>query len=320
LELIIQSNGKIYPQTLQASSVVSILEYEALRVGVKFILNTNINKLSFNDDKFNLFFNDTKQSFDKVIISSGSQAMPKLGSSDAGYNFAKEFGHTIIEPFASLVQLQSDNKQIKELSGVKINAKIELEINKESIQSELGDLLFTSYGLSGDTILDISRQASYALSIGSLVAVKIDIFPDIEKDNLISKLTKRLKNSNTKDKYFWLEGFIHKKLIRYIIDNCGIKANIQKADQLNKKDIMSLVYFIKNIKININNTKGFDTAEVSAGGVDVFEIDTKTMESKLQKNLYFTGEVLDVDGQCGGYNLHWAWASGYVCANGIINK
>ena len=134
------------------------------------------------------------------------------------------------------------------------------------------------------------------------------------------KLTKRLQNSKDKDKYFWLEGFINKKLARYIIDNCAIKKNINKANQLNKKDIISLVYFMKNMKININATNGLETSEVSAGGIDVLEINKKTMESKLQNDLYFIGEVLDVDGQCGGYNLHWAFSSSYVCANNIVKK
>jgi len=309
LELTTNDLGKVYPLTLQASSVVDILEYEIKSLGVKLILDNYITSID-----------DLMEQYDSVIIATGSAAMPKLGSSDIGYNFASNFGHTIIEPFASLVQLISDNSDIEMLCGVKVEAQITLEIDKQYMQSATGDLLFTNYGISGNTILDISREASYSLSIGSKVVVFIDIFPSLSKDMLISKLTKRLKNSKRKDKYFWLEGFVNKKLIRYIIDNCGIKKDIIKAEQLNKKDIMSLVYFMKNIKINITDTKGFETAEVSAGGIDVSEIENKSMQSKLKKDLYFVGEVLDVDGQCGGYNLHWAWASAYVCANGMKDK
>ncbi|MCK5110445.1 MAG: NAD(P)/FAD-dependent oxidoreductase [Arcobacteraceae bacterium] len=318
LDLVTGENSRVYPMSLQASSVVDLLVYEAKRVGVEFILNTQIQLVKFENDKFILEYGKNQKEFTKVIIASGTNAMPKLGSSDSGYKFAKSFGHNIIKPFASLVQLKSDCIDTKSLSGVKIDSKVDLEINKEFSQSALGDVLFTVYGISGNAILDISREASYSLSIGSRVVVNLDIFPNISKDILISKLTKRLKNSNDKDKYFWLEGFIHKKLIKFVIDNCGIKKDKSKADELNRKDIMSLVYFMKNMKININDTKGFETAEVSAGGVDVSQVESKTMQSKLQKGLYFTGEVLDVDGQCGGYNLHWAWASGYVCANSII--
>ena len=320
IELTSKENGRVYPITSQASSVVDILVYEAKAVGVEFILNTAIERIQFKNNNFITHSNEIEYLFDKVIISTGSYAMPKLGSCNSGYGLAKEFGHEIIEPFASLVQLQSDNKSIREMSGTKIDAKVTLEVNKEYTTSSTADVLFTNYGLSGNAILDVSRETSYALSIGSLVTVKLDIFPNINKDTLINKLTKRLANSKDKDKYFWLEGFMNKKLIRYVIDNSGIKHNISKASQLTKKDIMSLVYFMKNIKINITDTKGFETAEVSAGGVDISQIESKSMQSKLQKGLYFVGEVLDVDGQCGGYNLHWAWASGYTCANSIRNK
>ncbi|VAY88047.1 NAD(FAD)-utilizing dehydrogenases [hydrothermal vent metagenome] len=319
LEFTVNKNKRVYPITLQASSVVDLLNYEALKLGVEFILNTEVNKVIFDKKKFLVYFDDKKQISDKVIIATGGLAYPRLGSCDAGHKFARIFGHNIIEPFASLVQLCSNNDSIYNLSGVKINAKATLEINGQSYKSITSDILFTNYGLSGDAILDISRDASYFLSVQNDVTVVLDIFPHITKDILISKIIKRVKNSNGKDKYFWLEGFVNKKLIRYIIDNCGINNTIKQALQFNKKDILNLVYFMKNMKVTINSTKGFETAEVSAGGVDLSQIESKTMQSKLQKGLYFTGEVVDVDGDCGGYNLHWAWASGYVCANSIIN-
>ncbi len=318
LELITKEKNRVYPTTLQASSVVDLLVYEAKMSGVKLILNSNIDSIEYKEDKFILNSSNMKKLFDKVIVSSGTNAMSKLGSSNSGYNFAIAFQHTIVEPFASLVQLKSDNKQIQELRGVKLDSEVKLEINKEHIMCTSGDILFTDYGISGNSILDISREASYFISLGDNVVVYIDIFPNIDKNILISKLFKRLKKSQHKDKYFWLEGFLHKKLIKYVIDQCGIKKNKINANELNKKDIMSLVYFMKNIKIKITDTKGFQSAEVIAGGVNVSEIEPKTMQSKLKKDLYFTGEVLDVDGQCGGYNLHWAWASGFICANGII--
>ncbi len=319
LELISNEDGKVYPMSLQASSVVDVLVYEAKRVGVKFVLDTNITQIQY-DNSTNLFKLNDKFSSNKLIISSGTKAMAKLGSSDSGFNFAKQFGHDIIEPFASLVQLCSSDKNIQNLSGVKVESSVELLIDNQSINKSIGDVLFTSYGVSGNAILDISREASYSLSLGSKVAIKIDLFPSINKDNLITKLNKRIANSNGKDKYFWLEGFVHTKLAKYIIDNCGIKKEKINANEISKKDINTISYFMKNMKININDTKDFESAEVSAGGIDVSQVNSRSMESNLQKDLYFTGEVLDVDGQCGGYNLHWAWASGYVCANGIVKN
>ena len=320
LELKIRENHKVYPLTLQSSSVVDLLIYEAKLNGVKFILDTNIDNIEYENDKFTLNSINFTEQFNQVVVSSGTNAMSKLSSSNSSYDLARIFKHTIVEPFASLVQLKSNNTRLKELSGVKLESRVKLEVNKEFTIGASGDILFTNYGVSGNAILDISRDASYALSLGSSAIIYVDIFPNIDKNILISKLTKRLENSQSKDKYFWLEGFLHKKLIKYIVDECGIKKDKIDAKELTKKDIMSIVYFVKNIKINITDTNGLQSAEVVAGGIDILEIEPKTMQSRLQNGLYFTGEVLDVDGQCGGYNLHWAWASAYTCANAIINK
>ena len=202
LEIIENKDGKAYPSTLQASSVVNLLVYEAKRLNVEFVLDANVEDISYTSDKFQINFNNTTRSFDKTIIASGTKAMPKLGSCDSGFDFATYFGHTIIEPFASLVQLCSDDKKIYDLNGVKVDCEVTLEVDKQFCTRASGDVLFTNYGLSGNAILDISREASYNLSIQSGVVVKIDIFPSINKDNLTSQLLKRLQNSNNKDNTF----------------------------------------------------------------------------------------------------------------------
>jgi predicted Rossmann fold flavoprotein len=318
VEFVAKNNLRVYPKSLQASSVVDLLFYEAVQNGVEFIFDMSIQNPRYKNDKFLIDYQNQTKYFDKLIIATGSKAMPSLGGCDIGYAIASNFGHNIIKPFASLVQLKSDLKSIKNLAGVRIKSKVSLQINGKNIQNSNGDVLFTSYGLSGNAILDISRYASYYLNNSkNKIIVIIDIFPDDTKDKLVDILTKRLKLSKNKDKYFWLIGFVHKKLINFLIDSCGINKNKVKANELNQKDIISLAYFMKNLKINIVDTNGFKTAEVCAGGVDTKEINSTTMESKLQKNLYFIGEVLDIDGQCGGYNLHFAFGSGYVCASAI---
>ena len=231
--------------------------------------------------------------------------MPKLGSTTIGYEIAKQFGHTIIEPFASLVQLVSSNKNLDFMSGVKIEGMI---------NNYKGDILFTKYGLSGSAILDISRDIAYDLQYQKNIKITIDTMPQFSKNKLVEILHQRHKNHNDKDIIQWFDGFINKKLAKYIISIANISKSIKYAKFLTKKDILALVYTIKNLDFNIIGTKGFETAEVSAGGIDTTEINPKTFESKLQPNLYFIGEVLDVDGDCGGYNLHWAWASGFACA------
>jgi len=298
--------GRIYPMSQTASSIVDALEYTALQNGVTINLNSEIENINYKENKFIL---NNKSQYDKLIIATGSVAMPKLGSNDSGYKFAKQFNHTLIEPFASLVQLVSDNKNLDMISGVKIQG---------CVDNSQGDILFTKYGISGSAILDISRDISEKLQHQKNIKLTIDTMPTISKNKLVDMLTQRVKIVGDKDIYSWLDGLQNKKLTKYIMLNSNISSSIKYAKFLNRKDILKIVHTIKNLEFNIIDTKGFDSCEVCAGGVDLSQIDLKSMQSKKQKNLYFTGEVLDVDGDCGGYNLHWAWASGFICANSII--
>ena len=305
IEFVNGANGRVYPMSLMASSVTDILEYEALKLGVKIQLNHDVQSLSYSNNKFII---DGKDTFDKVIIATGSLAMPKLGSCDSGYKFAQKFKHTIIPPFASLVQLVSSNKNIDSISGVKIEAKV---------NGVVGDVLFTKYGLSGSAILDVSRKVSQKLQTQKNIQVSVDTMPHFPKEKLISLLNDRAIKLGEKEIFLWLDGIMNKKLSRYIIINSKISNSIKYAKFLNKKDILKIVHTIKNLEFNIIDTKGYETCEVCAGGVELNQINLATMESKLQKNLYFLGEVLDIDGDCGGYNLQWAWSSSYNLANNI---
>ncbi|MEA3554895.1 MAG: NAD(P)/FAD-dependent oxidoreductase [Campylobacterota bacterium] len=308
LEFSFGQEGRVYPMSLQASSVVDILEHEALKLGVKLYLNCKVETLEFQNNKYII---NSKDNYSKVIISTGSIAMPKLGSSDCGYIFGKKFGHKLIDPFASLVQLVSSNKNLEMITGVKIDGLV---------NGKQGDVLFTKYGVSGSAILDISREISSKLQNQKSIKITIDTMPNFTKNELLDLFNRSLTKTNEKDIVMWLNGFMNKKLAKYIVLNSNIKSNIKYIKFLSKQDIESLINQIKNLEFNIIDTKGFETCEVCAGGIDTKQVDSKTMESKLQKGLYFTGEVLDVDGDCGGYNLHWAWASGYLASFDIINK
>ncbi len=307
IEFIEGEKGRIYPMSQTASSIVDSLEYVALQNGVKINLNSEIENIDYKNKKFIL---NNKMQYDKLIIATGSVAMPKLGSNDSGYRFAEQFKHNIVKPFASLVQLISSNKNLDMISGVKIQG---------SVNNRQGDILFTKYGVSGSVILDISRDISNNLQHQKNIKLTIDTMPTISKNKLVDMLLQRVKIVGDKDINSWLDGLQNKKLTKYIMLNSNISNSIKYAKFLNRKDIVKIVHTIKNLEFEIVDTKGFESCEVCAGGVDLSQIDLKTMQSKKQKNLYFTGEVLDIDGDCGGYNLHWAWTSGYVCAKGIIN-
>ncbi len=304
LEFIVGKNSKLFPMSLQSSSVVDILYYHVKKSAVKVHLSYEVKNIEKKGEKFLV----DGAEFDIVVIASGSEAMPTLGSSDSGYKFARKFNHKIEKPFASLVQLVSNDEKVKSASGVKIDADLEIYVDKVAKMSVRGDLLFTNYGLSGSAILDISRVASGALSRKKDVEIKIDLMPQISQDGLKSLLLKRAKLNLPVE--LWLNGIIHKKLIPLLDIN---------ANEINRKAIHKLAYDIKNLSVKIDDTKGVKSCEVMAGGVSTADINPKTFESKLVKNLFFCGEVLDIDGDCGGFNLHFAWVSGYVVGNTLCN-
>lgn len=295
-------NGRMYPLSLSAASVVDLLEYEALQAGVQIELNSEITQLQYLKNHFIL--NGT-QHFEKVVIATGSIAMPKLGGTHSGYDFAKFFQHKIVNPVASLVQLISSNKHLEVVSGVKIEAVI---------NGQRGDFLFTKYGVSGSLILDISRDISKRLQRNKNITMYVDTMPDFSAQKLLELLRVRLVHLPEKPLDSWLDGIMNKKLARYIILNSTLPSHIKYAKFLGEKELKSIVNTIKKLQFTITDTKGFESCEVCAGGVVLSEINLKNMESKHQKNLFFIGEVLDVDGDCGGYNLHWAWSSAATLA------
>jgi len=305
IEFKVVPSGRAYPLSLNSSSIVDILEYEALKNGVKIELNTEINDLKYEKNKFILNQNFT---FDKIIVATGSIAMPKLGSTDSGYQFAKKFKHSIVKPVASLVQLVSSNKNLDIVSGVKVEVVID---------GTRGDFLFAKYGVSGSLILDISRKVAKQLQTQKSITLEVDTMPDFSFDELLIMLTKRVENLKDKELFLWLDGIMNKKLAKYIILNSNIPSHIKYAKFLRKEDIRKIVKTIKKLPFIITDTKGFETCEVCAGGINLEEINLENMESKKQKDLYFIGEVIDIDGDCGGYNLHWAWSSAYTLATNM---
>ena len=314
LELRLGNGTRLYPFSHQASSVVDFLGFECKRLGVEFIKECEIESIKKENEHFILSYVDSKVLTDAVLIATGSMAMPNLGTSESGYHFASEFGHEIEKPFAALVQLTSDDEVFAKAAGVKLEAEMEIFVDNQAKMGIKGDLLFTSYGLSGSAILDLSRIASRATMQKKDIFIMIDLLPDISQQALKSLLQKQLPLELPL--YLWLNGLIPKKLIEPIM----IVAKLDVSKPLNNKTINTLVYTLKNLKVTISGTRGNKGAEIMAGGISTVEINPKTMESKLTKGLFFAGEVLDIDGDCGGYNLHWAWASGHLAGENMAKK
>ena len=305
VEFLSKENGRVYPMSSSSASIVDALTFQTKYLGTKIVLNTLVESLEYKDNQFLI---NKKDKFDIVILATGSAAMAKLGGTYSGYKLAETFKHTIIPLQPSLVQLVAEDKNLDMISGVKLTG---------TVKNHTGDILFTKYGISGSAILDISKEIALELQYKDKINITIDIAPAFSKEKLKSMLQQRVKTQGARKISFWLDGIFHKKISQYLIYIAKLPSYIQYGKQLSTKDINKLVHFIKSLPFTIIDTKGFDYCEVCSGGVDLCDINLSTMESKKQKGLYLIGEVLDVDGDCGGYNLHFAWASAYVTTQAI---
>ena len=313
LELVEGKEGKIFPMSLQSSSVVELLEYEALRVGVQIICDCAVTGIHKEADNFTVETSQGTKTCSQLVLASGSPAAPHLGGSNSGYAFATKMGHTLIPRHPSLVQLCSEETWVKGCAGVKVAGVAKLYANGEYITEKKGDLLFTNYGISGLAILDLSREVSTRLAGFDYCELSLDLIPELSKEKLTNLLLNRVKENSEKPLALWLQGVINKKLIVIIVEQSKCKVRVE--DGLNRKEVNKLVHAIKNLKLSINDTKGFAGAEVATGGIDTTEVNAKTMESKLVPNLFFVGEILDVDGDRGGFNFHFAWVTGMRVRN-----
>ncbi len=308
LELVEGKEGKMFPMSLQATSVVELLEYEAKRVGVEVVCDCAVTSVDKKGDTFTLETTQGTKSCTKLVLTSGSPAAPQLGGSNSGYAFATKMGHALIPRHPSLVQLCSEEPWVKGCAGVKVTGLATLYANGEYITEKKGDLLFTNYGISGLAILDLSREVSTRLANFDYCELNLDLMPELSKEKLTNLLLQRVKQESEKPLALWLQGIINKKLISIILEQS--KCKVRTEDALNRKEINKLVHTIKNLKLSVNDTKGFKGAEVTTGGIDTSEVNPQTMESKVVDNLFFAGEILDVDGDRGGFNFHWAWVTG----------
>jgi len=308
LELIEAKEGKVFPMSLQALSVVELLEYSCIELGVNILCDARVNKIINKKDFYIVTYNntiivDTKN----IVVATGNISAPQLGGVDDGLNFAKNLGHNIIKPSPALVQLTSNMKNLKKIAGVKVDSRVSLKLKDKTIEKD-GDVLFTNYGISGLAILDISRTVIEELNYNKNVTLTIDLMPKMSSKQLLSLLKKSIRKKGKKPLDIWLKGFINKKLIAYILEPLKFDNLVEK--DITTQDLEKIVGGIKSFKFIVNGDRGYKGAEVATGGVDTKEINPKTMESKKHKGLYFIGEVLDVDGDRGGFNLHFAWVCG----------
>jgi len=318
LELIEAKEGKAFPMSLQASSVVELLLCECEQLGIEIICDATVSKTSFRDNKFNISYNNQKIASKKLLLATGHCSAPQLGGVMDGIGFARSFGHSIVKDFPTLVQLTAPYKEsyLKRMAGVKVQSRVRLELEGKTIVKQ-GDVLFTNYGLSGLAILDISRFVMQELLSKKSIMLTIDLMPKMSHEQLLALMKKSLVKKSSKALELWMQGFINKKLIPPILEPLKLADSTVGSILSNIENLDKIVGKIKSFNFKIDGSKGYKGAEVATGGVNTKEVDAKTMESKKQKGLYIVGEVLDVDGDRGGFNLHFAWVCGLRAGEAI---
>lgn len=304
-------NGYVYPNSEQAASVADALVMELRAKKVNVILE-QVYSVKGADGAFAVKSEAGIREFDKVILCCGSPAGMKNPKEFTGYELAERFGHHITPLIPALVQLRCKEKWFKTVSGVRTEGVITVYENDKPIAKERGELLFAEYGLSGIPVFQISRFAGEALNRGSRVICKLDLLPDYSQNALVELLQNRVETLKKRTAEELLIGLLNHKLNYILLKECNIDPVESGNKAYRPDDFHRLAALYKGLTCQVSELNPFANAQVCAGGVDTSEIVPDTMESRLVKGLYFAGELVDVDGTCGGYNLQWAWSSGYV--------
>ena len=306
-------NGYYYPLSNQAITVLNALNIEAEKQHIEIKNNILVTDILKEDNKFIIITDYENYECDKVILATGSCAAPKTGSDGFGYNLLEKNGHTIIKPLPALVQLISNDKTTKLWDGVRSDAKVAIYVDDVLKKEESGEILLTDYGISGICTFNLSSIAARSLENNNKVNLKINFLPSIDLNlEWFNKFNDNVPNRTISE---LLDCLLNYKLVNAILKKLNINNN-SCWEELSSEIKLSLINTLASYELEINGTNSFDKAQVCSGGISLEEINLETMESKLIPNLFITGELLDVDGDCGGYNLNWAWTTGKLAGKG----
>ena len=308
-----------YPLSNQATSIQTSLIKEAELSGVKILNNSEVLMINKKDNKFEIIMRDNKIIADKVILATGSKASSKTGSDGIGYDIINKFGHNIIKPLPSLVQLRSNLSFMKEWHGIRCDVEIALYENNKFVKKEYGEIQLTDYGVSGICVYQLSSKVARGLDKNLDEELEINFLKMLDISNefdFIKYMDDRNKKIYSRSVSELLDGLLNYKLVNLFLKVNKIDRD-SKWNQIDDNKKKSLGIMFTRFRIKIIATNGFDSAQVCSGGVKLSEINPATMESLKQKGLYIVGELLDVDGECGGFNLGFAWISGYLAGKNI---
>jgi predicted Rossmann fold flavoprotein len=307
-----EEQGKLYPYSGQAGSVLDVLRMEIARRKVEIRCGFEARSIQKKGNGFRIMpYEGEAVTADSVILACGGKASPNLGSNGSGYSLAEALGHSVTTLFPALVQMKTDTEYVKGLKGIKFDGT--LTVNDTYKQS--GEILFTEYGISGPPVFQLSR----VISQNGGGKVTLDFMPEYSEEEILLFLKMRKTPQRSLEEYF--TGMLHKRIGQTLLKACGITPLSRMSDSLSEREMKSLAKMIKAWTIQAKGTMSWNNAQVTAGGISTSEVSPSSMESKKAPGVYIVGELLDIDGDCGGYNLQWAWSSGAVAgkhAGGIV--
>lgn len=308
-----ENEGRVYPMSSQAASVVTALLEEAERLGVKLNTSAEITTIEKRDGAFVLNGNLVA---DCVVVASGGSAQKQQGTDGGSFKLLSQLGVKIINPVPALTALNIV-KFTRSLKGIRNICNVSLETGGKSIYSEKGEVQFTDYGVSGIPIMQLSSLVSTAQNDN--FSVVLDCLPDMKKEKIIEIICASKQRNPLQTAESVMCGLLPKSLGNHLTLLCDIKKD-KPVGEIGEKKIGELAEIIKHWVLRVESVRDFDFAQVTAGGADCGEFNPTTLECKKVKNLYCTGEALNVDGLCGGFNLQWAWSTGRLCADGILKE
>lgn len=311
-------NGYYYPSSNQATSIQTALIKELTIKKINVILEEEVKDIFYNQ-QFNIITNRGQYKADKVIIATGSKAAPKTGSDGMGYVLAQKFGHHIIKPLPALVSLIGNDNYLKDWAGIRSDVELSLYEDNRFVKKETGEIQLTNTGISGICVFQLSDIVARGLDNKKREQIKINFLPFI-KDDFIKWMDNRNKLVKNRTISELLDGLLNYKLVNLLLKISDIKRE-ENWNAIDKSKKIKLGQYLLTFPFDIIKTNSYDYAQVCSGGISLLEVNPLTLESKKQTNLYFTGELLDVNGDCGGYNLTFAFISGMIAGKkaGILN-
>jgi predicted Rossmann fold flavoprotein len=329
LPLISLEDGRMYPMSLQAGAVLDIFQLALEDRNVPVYFKNKVLDVTVSEEhpRFSILCQNEAgeehvYTSEYLILCTGGLTAPKTGTDGSGYTLAGRLGHTLVNPVPGIVQLKLDYPHLKELSGVKFDGTGRILVNGEIIRSEFGEILFTDYGMSGPPILQLSRKAAFYLAQGEEVFLSVDLMPDQSEEEVAEFLNGHWRIFGHRTVANSFIGVVNKKLIPILLKEAGIgegNTGLLCRD-LTEEAKRIFIRLMKQWEFKVTDTNSFTNAQTTAGGIDTTELTEGTLESRLVPGLYLAGEVMDVDGDCGGYNLQWAWSSGYVAATALAKQ